>query len=199
MTSYIWKAENMTPRLLTAIGAIVIQWSMIDHEITHMCENWWGKAFPGESVPRPFGRRLDGLRVLAEKVYFRDPAEHRIFRWYLHRLSEFSSKRDDISHGLPVKALHPYKKYEYDALKIPFPSKPTKFKKMDVEKMENLRNALIAFYSETIQVSLAFSQAQQASLRHILVAPKRRGLQLQSRARNPKLPQLHPPPSTWQG
>lgn len=191
----------MTPDLLKAVGAIVIQWSLIDHEITRICENWWYRAFPNERVPRSFDRRLDGLKVIGSRLFMLDAAEHRIFRWYLHRLAQADSKRDDISHGIPVKATHPYKKIEYDALRIPFPSRPTRFQKMSVDGLYKFYWELDAMFSETVQVGLVISHLQQASFSHRSIWHMQRGLQpvRGMSVRSPKLPRLKPPPPTWRG
>jgi hypothetical protein len=141
---------------------------------------------------------VDGLRKLAKSLYANEPEEHRLFRWYLHRLAMLDSKRDDIAHGIPGTITRG--RFVYEGLMVPFPSKPTRIPQMSVEDIEQLGRDLESMDDETDDVSEAVTQALQASSGNTEVWQEPHGwTRLTMDNRGPRLPRTNLPPPTWQG
>ena len=191
-----WHSDWMTPRLLSAIGSAVIYWAMIDHRIIEVCEFAWRTSHPGERVPRSFDIRIAGLKEIAASIYKNEPDEYRIFSWYVQRLRTLNGRRDDLAHGLPGKVTK--KGRTYDGIKIPFPSRDTKYSELTVEDIEELAEDLKAMEGETYQVSMALLQALQASSGNISIWQDPDGwAPLTKDNRSPKLPRENLPPPTF--
>ena len=201
MTGFRWTIESITPRLLQTVGYIILEWSMIDHEVTRMCELFWFNAHPGEKLSRRFDRRVtilkDFVKELYTKEYPNEPDEYRIFAWYLQRLKTSNGKRDALAHGLPGTITEGRRKFE--GLMVPEPSRNARFVQMSLTDIDKLAEEMRNLHIETIQVSTAISKAQAAASPN-----KSAGLidgvwtQLTKENRSPKLPRGNLPPPTFQ-
>jgi hypothetical protein len=196
--SFHWKAEWITPRLVTSIGRLVLEWSGIDHEVTRMCQGFWLRKYGDQGIPRSFDRRSVELKGYAAELYANEPDEYRVFSWYLQRLRTINGKRDDIVHGMPGKVTKGGR--EFEGLMVPFPSRPTKFIPMAIQDIEQVLEELRSLHIETGQVAYAiYIAAQVASLREIPNPPTLGGLLPSTTGpRSPMLPRWHPPPPTFQ-
>lgn len=115
-----------------------------------------------ERVPRSFDIRIAGLKEIAASIYKNEPDEYRIFSWYVQRLRTLNGRRDDLAHGLPGKVTK--KGRTYDGIKIPFPSRDTKYSELTVEDIEELAEDLKAMEGELIKFRWRFSKLYKPHL-----------------------------------
>ena len=197
-TTFHWQRKDITPRLLMAVGAVTLQWAMIDAEITKMVQLFWFRQNPNRPPPRSFDRRIKNLLVFAATLYTDEPDEHLVFKWYAQRLKTANGLRDDITHGIPGKITK--SSHTYDGLMVPKPSGSTKYVPMKVGDIESLAHELTELHRETIEVSGALWAAQAASSPDIKVWQDRGAwTRLTKDNRSPMLPRWNPPPPTFQG
>lgn len=196
--TFHWRHDWITPRLLTAVGAVVLEWAMIDQQITDMCGRFWFNKYPGQRIPRAFDKRSTELLARAKELYAQEPDECRIFAWYIQRLKTLNGKRDDLCHGTPGRVAKDDGKF-YDCLMVPFPSRATKYERMTVDDIERLLNDLKNLSRETGTVSWAFSEALDASSGNKSIWREPGGWTLVTMDnRSPRLPRENPPPATFQ-
>lgn len=195
--NFHWTHDAMTPRLLAAVGQVVVYWAMIDARITEMCGIFWHKEHPGQGIPRAFNAWTKQLKAYAAKLYADEPGEFRIFAWYIERLRAHNKKRNDLAHGTPGRVTRDGK--QFDGLMVPFPSRGTKFVSMTVNDIEQLGQELIQFNGETCFVSGALVMAHNVASPDIQVwqGPDA-SILVTKEHRSPKLPRWHPPPPTFQ-
>ena len=196
--SFHWRRDAISQRLLLAVGSIMLDWSMIDHEITKMVEMFSRAEGSDERIPRDFKKRSPLLRGFTDKLYADEQDEWLIFRWYLQRVRQASRKRADIAHGMPGTITKGRRTYE--GLMVPFPSKTPDYVPMTMPQIVGLANELRSLLDETILVSSAVGIA------HIAASPQKSfsqvdgvWTQLTRDNRSPRLPRDHPPPLTFRG
>ena len=156
MVSFRWARKDITPPLLMAVGSIILDWAMIDNEVTKMVNLFWHKKHPGEKIPQPFDKRIRHLRDFADTVYADEPDEWIVFRWYLQRLKDANGKRDAIAHGMPGMITKGKRKYR--GLMVPHPSKPTTYVPMTVKDVVRLSETILTLHAETSTISRALSE-----------------------------------------
>ena len=181
-----------------AVGSITLDWAMIDHDVTNMVQYFWHEKNPGETIPRPFDKRIRHLRGFADTVYADEPDEWIVFRWYLQRLKTANGKRDAIAHGMP--GIITKGKRNYRGLMVPYPSKPTEYVPMTIKDLLGLVDTLSHLHAETATVSSALWAAQAASSPNKHFSQVRgKWTRLTKENRSPMLPRDHLPPSTFRG
>ncbi len=194
-----WDRENITPRLLIAVGSVTLTWAMIDTDISRALLLFWCQDKPDEPPPRSFDRRIASLMRYAEALYVNEPDERRTFRWYAQRLKQANGLRDSVAHGQPGKITKGRR--TYFGLMVPQPSGRTQYVPMKISDVERLAETLGNLHAETVVVSHALWAAQTAS------SPNRQSFsqihgkwtKLTKENRSPRLPRWHPPPSTFRG
>ena len=197
-TQFHWQHDDITPPLATAVGHVILQWAMIDPEVTKMLALFWARHHPSEHPPKPFNRRVAQLMRFAADLYADEPDEHLLFKWYIQRLRMASGKRDDIAHGIPGKITKG--KRTFVGLMVPKPVGKTRFVPMMLKDITKLASELESFHLETIQVSTALWTAQAASSPDTRVWQDRGEWTLLTKDnRSPKLPRSNPLPPTFRG
>lgn len=194
---FSWRPEFLTTQLVQDVGSIVLTWAWIDHEISRMCQMFWLKEHPEERLPQSFDTRANILKIFAKALYVpREPAEYRIFVWFIQRIKAANGKRDDLAHG--IHGLITKNGRTREGLLVPHPSRKTDYIPMTAAQIGKFNEELSTLNREVKWVGLAFSQAVQATSPH-----KSFGLidgvwtQDTWDNRSPKLPQLIPPPPTF--
>jgi hypothetical protein len=196
-----WHYENITPRLVIAVGTIILEWAMIDAEVTSMLRLFWTRKRDNERPPKSFDRRVKNLIEFADDLYgnvLAEPDEQRVFRWYIQRLRCASGRRDDIAHGMPGTITQHGRTYE--GLQVPHPVGSTRFVPFSTDDIIRFVGDVMALHHETREVShalyLALMAASPGTLRvqtpdgFLPVTKENRGL---------KLPRWQPPPPTFRG
>jgi len=197
VVSFHWKRESITPRLQQAVGAVVLEWTLVDEIITDILGSFWLHHRREDKIPRPFDIRRKLLRDFGGDLYRSEPDELRIFAWYLDRLSRINSDRDDICHGIP--GIVTLRKKSYACLAIRHPSKETRYKPISIGAIERFAASLMRFHSETGQVGQAIGVALQASSRSVRVwkTGDDQPHLLTPENRHPRLPRQVPPPPSF--
>lgn len=197
--NFHWQRQDVTPRLLLAVGAVTLEWAMIDFEIIRMVQAYWADKCPGKQIPRAFDKRIAFLRNLGDSVYGDEPDEWIVFRWFLQRLKTSNGRRDAIAHGLPGKITKG--KRTYRGLMVPRSSGAPRYVPMTTVEIEHLAET---FRDLLIETSLV---AHALSLAYVAASPNRRQYsqvrgkwtRLTKDNRDHMLPRFHPPPATFRG
>lgn len=195
--TFHWHYEMNSPRLLMAVGSVILEWSWIDHDITKICEFVWHFKYPKQSVPRAFNARIKGLKEVYKTIYASEPDEYRQLCWFIQRLRDINNRRDDLAHGRPGRAQINDGDW-FECLMVPFPSRDTKYTPMNVEGIEKLHSDLKLITNEVRDVSDALTVALQASSGNISTWQDPHGLMPLTMAnRSPMIPRLNAPPPTF--
>lgn len=193
-----WRQEYVTPELLCNVGAIVIKWAWLDHEVTAMCDLFWVEAHPEQKLPQSFGARANILQQFGEHLYLaREPEEYRLLAWFLQRSKTVWGKRDDLAHGRFGMITRRGRTCE--GFQIPVPGGNTKYIPMSREKIAALSLEIDNLLRESHQVSHALYLARVASSSQQTQRTLIDGvwMQLTWENRSPKLPRENLPPPTW--
>ncbi len=197
-TTFHWKHDQISDRLLVAVGAVVLEWAKIDNRIIDITRRFWMHYRLDEIIPRSFDARRKRLKQFGKTLYENEPEEYLYFSWFLTRLSDANGFRDDICHGIPGTVTKRGRNFE--CLQISHPSKETRHTPVSIGKIERFRKKLSDLDVEASDVSWAVSQALTASLRNTSVwqdDDNHRGwILITPENRSPMLPKsVLPPPS----
>ena len=61
MTKFTWRRDAINDELKIAVGSIILDWALIDDEITTMLSLFWTTANPNTEMPISLDRRIDEL------------------------------------------------------------------------------------------------------------------------------------------
>lgn len=193
----------MTPDLLMAVGAVVLEWAMIDDAVTKTLELFWFHHRPEERIPRSFDRRVGHLLEFGDALYANEYSneveERRLFRWFIQRLRTANGRRDDIAHGIPG-TITIGKKRPAKGLRIPFPSRLHRYVFVKLEHVKALAIELQQLHVECTNVSSALWAAFTASLPNRRSWSDRNGVWtlLTKENRQYRMPSSIPVPATFE-
>lgn len=156
-----WRAEWITPRLVSAVGRAVLEWTMIDEELTRTCVTFWNEEHPGRSIPWPFEPRVEKLESYVRKLLATEPTELRQFGWLIQRLRKANSRRNDIVHGRPG-VIGENRDEGFEGIYVPHPSAP-RYVPLTVAELETYCEELRMLGIETRETARGIWAADTAS------------------------------------
>lgn len=162
-----WKREWVTPELLQAVGTIVLEWAMIDNEVTDMCKTFWSLERRGEVLPRAFDKRIDLLNERGLKLFADFPEELHVWKWFVQRIKTLNGRRDAVAHGVPGRITLRDKQQKdirtFDGVLVEHPSKDTKLIPLSIGQIAQLADDIVRLHDEIGNVRYAFSNAVSVS------------------------------------
>lgn len=193
--NFHWKRSDITPDLLMAVGAVMLNWSMVDDQISNALIPFWVDAKPNERIPRSFDRRINGLVDLISPFYSGEPDEYRIFMWFIQRIKDANGRRDNIAHGIPGTITK--KGRTYKGLMIPEHSREATYSPMPFNKITELAETIDELITECGSVTSALWAVRSASRSERIWRESDGWKTVTMDNRSPKLPCLRTPPQTF--
>lgn len=94
-----WSSNDMTPQLMTAVGNVVLRWSLLESRLI-----WAAKfiAWPrGKIVPSKVSEILKMMKKETEALYPKHPEMPVKFGDFCQHILDLQASRNDICHGVP--------------------------------------------------------------------------------------------------
>lgn len=138
--SHDWSSTDMTPQLMTAVGHVVLRWSLLENKLI------WTASFiawpRGKTVPSKVGEILRMLKNEADNLYPKHPDMPVKLSSFCDRLLELQGARNDICHGVPGRIKISGR--AFTGLMIPAQGrKEARYREISVEQIDEVARHII--------------------------------------------------------